>query len=368
MEESYVEKKSKLWILLVIALLLVAGGAAWYFLSGTKSNKDLLVHAVKSKTNGIKDSLTKSIGLGKDKVFNLNFDVLANNEKINFNSFVKNQEVYLKMGNGTENIEAYFKDDKLHYKMPEDDKFYYTKFDFNIEVSDDNVDDLFKDVKAEDVKKEDAEITVNGKDYRTTKLSYQFTEEQMKKIQSSQGTDSNSPFTGGEKLSIEAYLYKNEIIRLKTITNDEDENSSVVIDSVDGFLNVYMTMSGIKAGEFKAVETSEGKYNLSVVVMGQEYFKGTLVSNDKELTLNMASPDGSVRLDVKIDKISKTEFDANVSVVFEGERFELNGKYKEVDNMPNVDVSNSEPAGSSNEDIDLFRNLPINPTILNPSI
>ncbi len=346
------KKKTGLLILiLILALLAIGGGIFWAVKSSKGSNKEVLVNAVKSKASSIKKSLIKDDSPFKDKIMNLNLNLEADGEEFNVDAYFKGEEFYLKANNKDEGGELVYKDNKLYIKDIGEKEFYYMDLGKDVATFEDSgIDKLFEDVKEEDVKKEKTEITINGKEYKVEKLSYEFTKEQLQKIAKEIGDTSLSEeeLKNFGTLTFETYVYQEEIIKTVFGLNIEGEQVKLVLEEIskekEGYYSLYVMAGAMKFVEAKAVEKEVGIYDISFAVpIMNLHIAGEVTIKDNDIKAKLASSNGAFGLDLIIDSITEVEKDLKLTLKMEEESITLNGKIKEVNKMPDYDISNSKP-------------------------
>lgn len=340
------KNKKVLYSILIVVALIAIGVGAFLLISGQKkSNKTVLTEAIKTRTNGIKKLMTDRKSSLGDKTLNLKLDLNSKDLKGAIDSYIKGEEVYMKLNFANELVEAYVKDDKIYFRSPNaDPQFYF--MDLDLDVSDDKVDDVFEDVKEEDIKKEEAEITIKGKTFKTVKYSYELTEKQMKEF-----TGNTANLAEGEsglnvdKALLEMYLYEDEAIKMQISVGKGQDKKGLVFEEVEiddkQYLSISVQQGGIKAGELKVEELTKNNFDIRLTFVGQELFGGKMIKEDNRVTLNLKDTEGTMSLDLVVNKVSDTEYDANLSLLIMDEKIDLTGNIKEVSEMPKVDVSNA---------------------------
>lgn len=269
------------------------------------------------------------------------------------------------------------------------------------------MDSLSDTIKNSEVKKEDSNITINGNVYETTRYSYTFTGEDIynlvetfiNKIKADKELN-DLIVESSKKLmkSLEEYdvdldldfqffdlndikldeLFDSLLDVLKPIKNDQplfthtiqlDENDEMIsttfsinvsegemtipvsltinsiVDKNDRrFIEVNVSGMGMKVFCLTIQEVSDRTFDIKLDYMGQEYITGKLKIDKGVFEFNLKSTDDKVYLDINFKMDEGYKGSGKIEYKFgEDPKKVINIKVEEVEEMPNVDVSNILP-------------------------
>lgn len=345
------KNKKNLYLIIIVLLVIIIGGGLFFILSKPKkTNKEIFVSAIKEKSAGFVKILNTNKKDLKNKVINTTANLLLVDEKYALNTYVNDKGTYFSIKGKNLDGELYLKEDGIYYKdnTSSDKSWYFQKIDTELtnESVNKKIDEIFKDFKEEDIKKEKATLTVAGKEFKTNKLSYELTDEKIKKLfDKTNSFKKDDKKLNNGKLFIELYLYNDEIIKMVYKGSESEDKyefglTNVEIDKKD-FYEVYLSSNDIKVAQFKSIEKAEGKYDLDLVVMGMMVLKGNLIKDGKNLSINLASEDKSMSLIFNLINKKDNEYNAKGTVMIMDQKIEFDLISKEVNKMPEVDLSMS---------------------------
>ena len=365
----------------IIAVLFIVGGIYCYFNNKSRTVKSLINNAYeKFDKLTLKDEFDieeKSILLSGDLSINTNIPELSDlsGEKLNYTIGLDYLNKKMEMGasleeNGLKIIDAamYFMDNSAYVSLKDDfdklikidgvdlgDAFSITN-SANLSQSDIKYlvkaykDILIDSLNMNDFVKSSATITLNGKDTKVSKLTYDMTSERATKLVNNiiDGTLKDSKLLGIlSKVSGSSVDELKSELSSSKITNTSSDNSTITFDIyTKGFNNEFvgMDIQGIiqirKNDDSVTIEAGMGSEKISLSIK-------SLSDNSCVIELNSNIPgaefSGSLSLTSK--EVSKDLFEGSIilSLNYEGNTLSITSNYKEEigANIANVDVSNA---------------------------
>ena len=409
--------KKKGIIIAIIGVVIIAAAVVAIILWPKKSEKDIYTTAVRNSLSFSSiDKIKETVDLEKvlsEKIIKLTLEgsgVTVDEEKGN-STFTNKMIMYAGKGNlylTSNNLinnkaldfEAVLKDNKLYMFVKNIfEKYYYTdmsetnttdmeKMDLNINKIVEYLKDSLIDVIENDkVKKENTDITIDGKNYKVDKYAHTFTGEHLYKVV--------KDFVTKIKNDKELYgqfnsLLKNVNIEGKTLTLDDALDTvvkqaeslkslgdiftytlyldgdeiiskvitininfggqslpiSLAINSVKSYKEVYVMMMGQKMYEITIKETSENNYDLAIKMLGQEAATGKLVKTDDSLSVNLVGNETlgvKLKFEANLKKVGESQVEGTISFESGESHANYTIKTEEASDMPTYDVSNSAP-------------------------
>lgn len=383
-DNSFSEKPKKNFvgpIIGIIALLFIVGGIYCYFNNKSRTVKSLINNAYeKFDKLTLKDEFNieeKSILLTGDLSITTNIPELSDlsGEKFNYTIGLDYPNKKMEMGasleeNGLKIIDAamYFMDNSAYVSLKDD-------FDKLIKIDGVDLGEIFSattssnlteaDIKylvkaykdilidsldIDDFVKSSATITLNGKDTKVSKLTYDMTSERAIKLvnniidgtlKDSKLLDILSKATGSSVDEL-----KDELSSSK-ISNTSSSNSTITFDIyTKGFNNEFvgMDIQGIiqirKNDDGVTIEAGMGSEKISLVIKS--------LSDDSciiELNSNITGAEFSGSLSITGKEVSKDLYEGSIilSVNYQGNSLGITSNYKEQlgAEIANIDVSNA---------------------------
>lgn len=386
------KNKSKIFIILGIAVVLITAGILTFVLWPKENVKEIYTNAIKESL-GLEKRETNKTNPYDNKILNMTFEYNDLSGET-----VKNNKGQLVYDYRSENILAYvlfdffvdelekneqyemiLENNKVYFKIKDVfDKYYYSESDSNSDDSlskfDTNAalnafgESFFDVIDGDNIIKDDREITINGKKYNSTKYSYTFTGSDLytilnntfKKIKEKDvdlceyinkniSMDSLEGLKEIGNLFTYTFLIDNDEIISSSITINLEQKISLTQNKVDGYYRMYVSLEGMTFVDLEGKKVSDKKATLDLSMMGQKMITGEISADSKNsMTFSFKNTE---TIDVNIDIQGNITFDESNStfdmlfkfLVGEDVKNEFKFSVNILDEMPSYDISNSEP-------------------------
>lgn len=307
----------------------------------------------------------------------------------------------------TMNLEAYLKDEKLYFTVKDIlTKYYYIDMAMDkLADKDQKLADKVVDYFAEsfvdalengDVVTDTKDITINSKTYKTDKYGYTFNgktlytviqnfgkkikedkdlakkiEEVIKEtVKEFEPEISNFNFNDfidalleqavivkdlGNIFNYNVYLYKDEVISSEIVLTFSPQlpitivrNS--VVENGKAYFEAYVSVMGVRIIEFVLNQTSDSNIDITISSQQEALAKGSITGNGNEIKFNLKTVDGypqpfNIEGSFKVE--DKLKASGSIKATYTDEEgsgsANYNFKLEEVNEIPQVDVSNNAP-------------------------
>lgn len=367
---------------------------------GTEDLEKLLEeHIIKVVFEGSTDGPESENGtveayLEKDHFYIL-IDAISKGEQVNLSSLIQDNKMYIyeknilsrwyyvdlkeamDNSNGSFNIEAYAK---------------YAKY---VEKAEQYLFDALADqINSKNLVDEKADLTINGKKYSTTKYSYAFTGTDLSEVIKAfigkirndkeitkelndllQSVDLKQDITLDEMFDVivdqSASLKQLEKVFTYTIyLNNKDEviSTEVSIDTPMGAMILGFTLveengrsfgqisasgMGQKLFELTLNQVDDKNVDIRASVLGQEMVTGKITASDNNIKFKISGTKNfpeELDFEMNLNLVSELEMNGTITYNMGGYIGNYNIRVEEVDEFPQVDISNSAPYSEMTEE------------------
>lgn len=275
----------------------------------------------------------------------------------------------------------------------------YAEYSKYVEKMEDYLFDSFADViSSKKLEDEKADVTINGKKYSATKYAYTFTGTDVyeliktfvgkvrndKEITSQlsellQSVDLKQNITLNEMFDVivnqsESFKQLEKVFTYTIYLNGDDEvistavsidipigsgsiSAALVINSLEEngkhYAQIYATAMGQRILEIVLNQVDDKNIEIIVGSRGQDMLTGKITTTDKNVKFKMTATKnypGEFDFEINLNFVSELEMNGTYTFNIGGNKGNYNIKMEEIDEFPQVDLSNSAPHSEMTEE------------------